>query len=73
MADNADRADNDMEVLLAAQIAAAARAGVGAFEDECIDCGEEIPQARRLALAGQGCVRCTACQSFADRRRVIHG
>lgn len=72
MADNADRADNDTEIYLAAQIAAA-RTGVGAFEDECIDCGSEIPQARRLALAGQGCVRCTSCQTLADRRRLLHG
>jgi phage/conjugal plasmid C-4 type zinc finger TraR family protein len=28
---------------------------------ECIDCGEEIPEARRLAVPG--CTRCVECQA----------
>lgn len=34
----------------------------------CEDCGEEIPEARRRAVAGVR--RCVACQSEADARRV---
>jgi len=36
----------------------------------CEDCGEEIPEARRLALPGVR--RCVACQSEADAERVEH-
>lgn len=30
----------------------------------CIDCGEPIPEARRLAVPG--CSRCVDCQQFAE-------
>lgn len=32
----------------------------------CIDCGEEIPEARRLAE--RGCERCIACQTAAEEK-----
>ncbi len=31
----------------------------------CIDCGEPIPEARRLAAVG--CERCIECQELADK------
>lgn len=31
----------------------------------CIDCGEPIPDARRLAVVG--CERCIECQQFVDK------
>jgi len=34
--------------------------------EECMDCGEAIPQARRLAV--QGCLRCITCQTVSERR-----
>jgi len=34
----------------------------------CEDCGEEIPEARRLAVPGVR--RCVACQSEADAERI---
>lgn len=34
--------------------------------EECMDCGEVIPQARRLAV--QGCLRCITCQAISERR-----
>ena len=38
----------------------------GESESHCVECGEEIPEARRRALPG---VRtCVACQSARDRR-----
>ena len=41
---------------------------VGEGETYCVDCGDEIPEARRRALPG---VRtCLRCQSERDRRRA---
>ncbi len=31
----------------------------------CIDCGEEIPEKRQLAI--EGCLRCRECQSDYDK------
>ena len=36
----------------------------------CEDCGEAIPEARRLAVPGVR--RCVACQSEADADRIEH-
>ena len=33
--------------------------------EECEDCGDIIPQARRLAL--KGCTRCVWCQELAEK------
>ena len=38
--------------------------------EHCEDCGEEIPEARRLAVPGVR--RCVACQSEADAEQVEH-
>jgi len=38
--------------------------------ERCEDCGEEIPEARRLAVPGVR--RCVACQSEVDAERVEH-
>jgi phage/conjugal plasmid C-4 type zinc finger TraR family protein len=46
---------------------ARARMPTGAAEANCLECGEEIPEARRRALPG---VRtCIECQSARDSRR----
>jgi len=43
----------------------------GRTETHCVECGDEIPEARRRALPG---VRtCTACQAERDRRPVATG
>lgn len=34
--------------------------------EECMDCGEVIPEARRRAV--QGCLRCITCQAISERR-----
>ena len=48
-----------------------ARIAAGEGQSHCLECGEEIPQARRQALPG---VRtCIACQSERDRRPVTIG
>ena len=49
--------------------AARARLQAGEGTDECDDCGEPIPKARRQALAGTR--TCVACQSIRDKR-VVH-
>jgi phage/conjugal plasmid C-4 type zinc finger TraR family protein len=33
----------------------------------CNECGEEIPEARRLAL--RGCMTCIDCQTLSERRK----
>ena len=48
---------------------ARARLPVGDGTDQCVECGEEIPEARRRALPGAH--TCVACQSGRDRR-VVH-
>jgi phage/conjugal plasmid C-4 type zinc finger TraR family protein len=50
--------------------AARARLPAGEGASHCIECGEEIPQARRRALPGAR--TCVQCQSGRDRR-VVHG
>lgn len=50
---------------------ARARMPAGEGETHCVECGEEIPEARRRALRG---VRtCVPCQSAIDRRPVSFG
>jgi phage/conjugal plasmid C-4 type zinc finger TraR family protein len=50
---------------------ARARLPSGDSETHCVECGEEIPLARRRAMPG---VRtCIACQSARDRRPVESG
>ena len=65
MADNADVANDLMQERLDRLLAARpVRGGVSALE--CVRCGYEIPEARRLAAPG--CVRCIECQTLSDRR-----
>lgn len=52
-----------------AVIAARARMPSGEGLTECEDCGDPIPQARRLALPGAR--TCVGCQSLRDRH-VAH-
>jgi phage/conjugal plasmid C-4 type zinc finger TraR family protein len=50
---------------------ARARMPTGAGQTHCVECGDEIPQARRSAVPG---VRtCIACQSAADQRPATIG
>ncbi len=48
---------------------ARARLPTGEGSDHCVQCGEEIPAARRRAL--RGVHTCIDCQSARDRR-VVH-
>ena len=42
------------------------RIGTGPSLEDCTDCGEKIPEERRLAV--QGCLRCIHCQSIFERK-----
>lgn len=66
MADMVDQANEHADYLL--QVALAKRpVSHAASALECEDCGEDIPQARRVAVPG--CRRCADCQGLAEVRR----
>jgi len=52
-----------------AVLSARARLPAGEGTTHCIECGDEIPEARRRALPGAR--TCVACQSGRDQR-VVH-
>ncbi|WP_295894121.1 TraR/DksA C4-type zinc finger protein [uncultured Vibrio sp.] len=53
------------EVALAAQLKAATQNTNKVSAEHCLECGEQIPQARREA--SQGCDYCIECQPLADK------
>ena len=68
MTDMFDRAQELEEAQRERAIQAQAmRMGAGASLMQCQDCGEDIPQARRRAVAG--CRRCIGCQSAMESAR----
>lgn len=71
MADIADIANDNAQLLLDAQLASRKQGG-GVVQAECDGCGDEIPEARRVALAGHGCLRCIECQTLHERRGGRH-
>ena len=52
-------------------LTARARLPVGEGSSHCVECGEEIPEARRRALPGAH--TCVECQSGRDSRIVVAG
>lgn len=50
---------------------AARSLAAGPGTEDCVECGDEIPQARRKALPGAN--TCVACQSGRDSRIVLVG
>ena len=50
-------------------LAARARLPAGEGTDQCVECGDEIPEARRRALPGAR--TCVQCQSGRDRQ-IVH-
>lgn len=73
MTDDVDRAsEREGELLAEALYQQARRAGlagktVADSSAECEDCGDLIPQARRVAVPG--CLYCVACQTAHERTR----
>lgn len=73
MADNADLAQDAIDLrlqqaLAEQRIAADAAKYDGSGAEECEDCGDDIPQARRMRLPGV--TTCVACQTAREGRRV---
>lgn len=72
MSDDVDRAsEREAELLADALRDQARRAGlagktVADSAEWCERCGDEIPQARRVAVPG--CMYCVACQARAEKR-----
>lgn len=67
MADIADIANDRAQVMLDASLASK-RGGPAVISLKCDDCDVAIPEKRREALIGHGCVRCISCQTFHERR-----
>ncbi|MNR64564.1 hypothetical protein D3C85_1872500 [compost metagenome] len=68
MADHCDMADELIEQQLAIALSHHhARLPTGAGALECEDCGDPIPEPRRMALPG--CVTCVDCQGLREARR----
>ncbi|MCP9267823.1 TraR/DksA family transcriptional regulator [Xenorhabdus sp. XENO-1] len=61
MFDVIDRACQYAEETLARQIAEHVNRPVGTSAFECEDCGEAIPEIRRIRV--MGCTRCVGCQA----------
>jgi phage/conjugal plasmid C-4 type zinc finger TraR family protein len=61
--------DTVKDAVLAARARLAATQGEG--ETHCVECGEEIPEARRRALPGAR--TCVPCQSSRDERTPAAG
>ena len=71
MADLADVANDSADLFL--ELSLAARKTQAAVRDsltECLDCGDPIPEARRLAA--KGCERCIDCQWDVDKKGLRH-
>ncbi len=63
--------DTVKDAVLAARARLAAAATAGEGETHCVECGEEIPEARRRAMPGAR--TCVACQSGRDARTPAAG
>jgi phage/conjugal plasmid C-4 type zinc finger TraR family protein len=59
------------DTIMDAVLAARARMPAGEGETHCVECGEEIPERRRLALPGAR--TCVGCQSGRDSRTPAAG
>jgi len=67
MADEIDRAQERDEFFRSLALGNHKTEGItGISAAECIDCGEPIPRARRMAVPG--CCRCVDCQAEFERR-----
>ena len=67
MADEIDRAQERDEFFRSLALGKHKENGfTGMSAAECIECGETIPKARRMAVPG--CCRCVDCQAEFERR-----
>lgn len=70
--DQCDRAESEVNMFRKAAISKGLkrkiRRGLKSFI-ECIDCGDEIPEARRKAVPG--CIRCVECEALNEERKNV--
>ena len=59
------------DTILDGVLTARARMPAGAGTEDCVECGDPIPEARRTALPGV--TTCVPCQSGRDSRVVVAG
>lgn len=59
------------DTILDGVLTARARMPAGAGTEDCVECGDPIPEARRTALPGV--TTCVPCQSGRDSRIVVAG
>lgn len=67
MADDVDRANDQVEYFLQAALQRQVCKPVGFSAQICTDCDEPIPALRQQAVAG--CDTCVSCQELRERRR----
>lgn len=70
MADNADRAAVTIQQSLEATLARRATLATQATNDECTDCGYEIPAARRQAAPWA--TTCIECQGIREQKARLN-
>ncbi|MGJ8526881.1 hypothetical protein LMG33818_002644 [Halomonadaceae bacterium LMG 33818] len=70
MADFADRAQASSEETLRRVLSVRRRYERKEHTGDCIDCGEDIPEARRKALPFAR--RCVDCQSMREHKKRVH-
>ena len=66
MADVVDVANDHADYMLSIALHRARSVSTAVSAFDCDDCGEPIPESRRVAAPG--CVACVECQSFRERR-----
>lgn len=71
MGDVADLANDVMQERLDRLLAQRAKPSSAQSAFECDECGTDIPEARRIAVAGTQ--HCTDCASMLERKRFISG
>lgn len=71
MSDPADLANDAMQERLDRLLAQRAMPSADQSATECDECGFDIPEARRIAVAGTQ--HCTDCAEMLERKRFING
>lgn len=71
--DIADKAQKFIDESMSRKLAEHSKqfAGADVDLDECIECGIEIPQARKAAI--HNCTTCVDCQSLIERKQRVNG
>lgn len=71
LSDIADQANEAMQERLDRLLAQRTKPSTEVSATECDECGADIPDARRMAVAGTQ--HCTECAALLERKRFING